>query len=238
MAFTWKCGPDDFEQMGKTAVVGIGLVKKSGESDLDAALRAIEEGRGPVIPRYLYHAATPDDLTILDFGSGPRAMQARALRELGYNVTAFEWAPDPYDNSKRAQDYWDSVDAGIIQHDALDYTYDIIYASNVMNVQPTWRCFWTALNTIAASMASDTLFLCNLSREPRRVWANGRKGDLQLETMLMQAFNEVVRAEKSVPKSSDYIWRSRYWRGLDDKLELEATLDLIEDGYLTHQGGL
>lgn len=246
MTFTWQCDPSDFTRMGDTARVGIGLKKSAGESDLDTAIRAIvKDAKGPVIPRYLYHNIPPAELTILDFGSGPRAMQARALTELGYGITAFDWEPSENDASKRAQNYWDSVADDIINPHALDYTYDIIYASNVMNVQPTWGCFWATLHTIADSMSPRTLFLCNLAAEPRYkkttrtgLWDKGRKGDLQLETMLMLAFGNVVRAEKNVPGTSDYVWCNRYWQDMNDEQELEDTLDLLEDGYLTYRGGL
>lgn len=75
-----------------------------------------------VIPKLIPRYANKKD-KILDFGAGKDAFGVRYLRALGYDVTGY----DVGDNFN--PEYHDA--------DALKRKYDVIYASNVMNIQPT-----------------------------------------------------------------------------------------------------
>jgi hypothetical protein len=233
----WHCGPDDFKGMGATARKGIGLPKPlPHESWSDVALRAIGMNKGPVIARFVAEHLEPDAESILDFGCGPAAIQTRALQGLGYNIVGFEWPPPAGDRSARGDDYAESVADGVILPDALRYTYDVVVASNVLNVQPTWGCFWTTLMTLAPAVGG--VFYTNLASSPRRIWDNGRQGDKQLESMLGVAFEYVTRLEYSVAGSKDWVWACRDWRGLDEQDQLEMTHELLAMGEITKAGGL
>lgn len=233
----WHCGPEDFKGMGATARKGIGLPKPlPNENWADVALRAIATNKGPVIARFVAGHLEPGEDTILDFGCGPAAIQTRALQALGYDIIGFEWPPASGDTSTRAQDYHEAVADDVIDPDALERVYDVVVASNVLNVQPSWGCFWTTMMTLAPTVGD--VFYTNLASEPRRIWAPGRKGDKQLENMLGVAFEDVDRFEQAVPGSKDWIWACRNWRGLDERDQLEMTLELLEMGVLTKEGGL
>lgn len=193
----WRCDASAFEGMGRTYRPGIGLRRLPGESWPEAAARQARESTGPVLARWL--AATPeigDGRAILDFGCGAGAVQVRGAWLLGIdNVVGYEWPPEPGDASKRAGWYWESVRDGAIDPDALTRVYDVVLASNVLNVQPTWGCMFSLLATVRALMAPGALFVANLASEPRPLLPAGRKGDTAMERMLAFAFDDLWRVE-------------------------------------------
>ena len=79
-------------------------------------------GKKAVVPRYVANIASFDD-EILDFGSGSKAIHVQMLKNQGFNVTAW--------------DLGKNFVKGIHSPDALKRQYDIVYASNVLNVQPS-----------------------------------------------------------------------------------------------------
>jgi len=258
MAFHWNCGPDDFKSMGNTYRVGIGLDKPEilpGERELDAWARSGMDGitrtnKGPLLARFLYHHA--DELPagpILDFGCGAGAVQVRALYTLGFDVDGYEWPPNYADTTgkgiSRARDYDQSVDDGYIDPFALERTehYDIVMASNVLNVQPTWGCFWTTINLIRELMAPGGVFICNMAGSPREVISKGRRGDGQTEALLEMSFQSVTRYEKSIltatKKPTDkWIWVCADPVFNSDAMQRDITLAMLGDGRLAIAGGL
>lgn len=84
---------DDFAAMARTFRLGVGLpAPRPGEDWTDVALRALEEGRGPVVPRFLRRYLPPEAAgRVLDFGAGAAALQVRALLRLGYDVDGYDW---------------------------------------------------------------------------------------------------------------------------------------------------
>jgi uncharacterized UPF0146 family protein len=71
------------------------------------------------------------DARVLDYGSGKKPLQAQRLIERGYNVTVWDIGKNFVD--------------GIHDPDALKRKYDLVYASNVLNVQPKPICMEYAL---------------------------------------------------------------------------------------------
>jgi len=210
----WTCGPQDFAGMGKTYRPGIGLTKHPEETWPEAAARQAKEGTGPVLARWL--AASPEvhhGHSILDFGCGAGAVQVRGAWLLGIdNIVGYEWPPDEDDTSKRSEWYWDSVHDDAIDPDALSRTYDVVLASNVLNVQPTWGCLFLMLHTVQSVMAPGGLFVANLASNPRPLLdriARGKRGDAVMESVLKFAFADVWRVNVSDAKgkkSSTSVW--------------------------------
>jgi hypothetical protein len=107
-----------------------------------AKANASSRSRGAVglkalVPRYVTQIATPAH-TILDFGAGKDALHTRRLTGLGLNVEAYDFGNNvtPLHNER-----------------ALQGKYDIVFASNVLNVQQdetmlreTLRQIWQVAN--------------------------------------------------------------------------------------------
>ena len=76
-----------------------------------------------VTTKFIMGNFSPDEnLTFLDYGAGKKATQTRKLIEAGYDVTA-------YDMGGNVTELHDT--------DALNKQYDVVFASNVLNVQFT-----------------------------------------------------------------------------------------------------
>jgi len=98
-----------YKDVGKTS-------RASGTTarDKNGAIRA-------VVPKYVLQNIDKDK-TVLDFGAGKDAVQAQILKEEGFkNITAYDG--DPRSNED------------VIDKNALNKKYDVVYASNVVNVQ-------------------------------------------------------------------------------------------------------
>lgn len=214
MPHAWTCDASDFEGMGRTYRPGIGLRRAPGETWPETAARQARAGTGPVLARWL--AATPemfDGRSILDFGCGAGAVQVQGARLLGVdNIVGYEWPPEPGDTSRRAEWYWDAVRAGAIDPGALGRVYDVVLASNVLNVQPTWGCLFLLLRTIQGVMAKGGLFVANLASTPRPLLdriATGRRGDALMQRVLTLKFDDVWRVDVSAAggsKTSTAVW--------------------------------
>lgn len=239
MAFRWECHAEEFASMGATYRPAIGYKRKRGESWPEAAARVIPENSGPLLARWLWHSPKLWDKVVLDFGAGAGAIQVRALQLLGIeSIVGYEWPPDEDDESRRSEEYWESVEDGYLDPHALDYTYDVILASNVLNVQPSWGCFLLTLGAIKSLMRRGSRFVANLASEPRRIWRPGRAGD--------QALNEILRWHfydteiEQVPKrdgrlSPDWIFVCREPVDLSPARERDMVVDLMEQGLVDWQ---
>jgi hypothetical protein len=200
MPFHWRCGIEDFTVMGATWRPSIG--------DPRDAAKKIKEGKGPLIARWVYnYISARSDTRILDFGAGAGAVQVAALRELGYKIDGYEWAPEAGDTSKRAKQYRASVDAGLLAPDALDMSYDVVLASNVMNVQRSWGCFHVTLDDLKGLLdAPGAEFVTNLASEPRVIWDKKKaEGYDELESLLVYHFGYVDRDEVPGSKESVFV---------------------------------
>jgi hypothetical protein len=125
-------------------------------------------GPQALVPRTVREVASPDD-TILDFGSGPEEAHAQKLREDGFNVTAWDFGKNP---------------------EALYKQYDIVYASNVLNVQSSLDMLERTVRQIADSVRPGGTVVVNLPLSPRK------SPDLNpktLETILSRYFADIQR---------------------------------------------
>jgi len=108
-------------------------------------------GGKAITPRYVQTIAKQTD-SILDYGAGKDAVHARRLRSGGLNVTAHEFGANRNEN-----------------HDILAMTrqYDIVYASNVLNVQKSRSMLWDTLNQIRNSAKDGGRVVFNYPESPR-----------------------------------------------------------------------
>ena len=92
---------------------------------------------------------------ILDFGSGPKAIHTKALRKKGLDVTAHEIG------SNR--------DPNIHDRNALRRKYDIVFASNVLNVQPDQEMLMWTIDKMRKAVRANGALVANLPKTPRKM---------------------------------------------------------------------
>jgi hypothetical protein len=131
-------------------------------------------GSKALVPRLVRDYAKPSD-TILDFGSGPKAMHTMDLRKDGFYVV-------PYDFGR-------NITPGIHDPEALNFAYDFVFASNVLNVQSSQKMFDWTLGQIVSVMAPGGKLLANYPESPRK----GPMNQNDVEMGLKAYFSNVER---------------------------------------------
>ena len=152
-------------------------------------------GKMAVTPRWVADNVDKSD-KILDFGAGTDAIHAKSLRENGYNVTAHEFG--------------DNVREGIHKQNALSETYDVVYASNVLNVQSSEEMLRRTLGQIRDSVSKDGLAVFNYPASPR-------KSDLtvdQVSAIIAEVFPGAV--ERVNKGSGTPMWTAKLLEGYAD----------------------
>lgn len=123
--------------------------------------RGVVGGGKPALPRIVASRAERGVTRILDLGSGREALQARALRAAGYRVSAIDLG-----------DNWDDA---VHDAEALAGRFDVIFASNVLNVQASRRMLDTTLRVVGGLLEQDGVFLANYPAAPRKLaWDDAR----------------------------------------------------------------
>ena len=111
-------------------------------------------GATAVVPRWV-EGNVPKSKKVLDFGSGPPARHTMSLREKGYtDVTAHEFG--------------DNVQEGVHDPKALSKEYDVVFASNVLNVQSSEAMLKRTLKQIRDSVEKGGLAVFNYPASPRK----------------------------------------------------------------------
>lgn len=113
----------------------------------DGSVRAI-------VPKYVADNVDKREM-VLDFGSGKDAVHTKWLRELGFNVTAY--------------DFGNNVIDGLHDVNALNRQYDVIMASNVLNVQSSMKMLCETMNQINNSLKHGGKLICNYPASPRKI---------------------------------------------------------------------
>jgi uncharacterized OB-fold protein len=125
---------------------------------------------------------------ILDYGAGKNAIQAVKLRAEGYDVTAY--------------DFWANPE--VHDMDALKKKYDVVYASNVLNVQSSEDMFRRTMNEISSVLVNGGIFVGNYPETPRK-WVEPQFPDFKgvssapsmvLEDIMREYFSSVERIKK------------------------------------------
>lgn len=105
-----------------------------------------------LVPRHI-RSSTPKSARILDFGAGKDAIHAETLKADGYNVTAHDIGANYTDKHCPR---------------ALDRTYDVVYASNVLNVQPSIDWISFLISEMKACLEPNGRLVVNYPASPRK----------------------------------------------------------------------
>ena len=126
------------------------------------------------------------DARVLDYGAGKVPDQARRLRERGYNVTVWEIGKNFVD--------------GVHDPDALKKQYDLVYASNVLNVQKKEICLLYALKITRGVLDPNGygIFVANYP-EPRHM-EDFSEGDV--EYILQNMYSRI----KTTGRDESIMW--------------------------------
>lgn len=106
-------------------------------------------GMKAITPRYV-EGVIGKKCRVLDYGSGKEANHALLLRCKGYDVTAYEFGGN--------------VVEGVHDTHALERTYEVVYASNVLNVQGNREMLERTLKEI--KVLSEGLVYVNYPSSP------------------------------------------------------------------------
>ena len=109
----------------------------------------------PKMARQFVEGKYPNkDCLMLDYGAGKKAMHAQAFVEDGWNCLAHEFG--------------DNVDPRIHCELAMLNKYDVVYASNVLNVQSDLNMLNETVEQIKSVMKDQGAFIANYPLDPRK----------------------------------------------------------------------
>lgn len=133
-------------------------------------------GPKAIVPKIVPQVATKAD-KILDFGAGTKAIHTVALRKQGYNVTAY--------------DIGANLDPAIHDPKALSKKWDVVYASNVLNVQPSPRDLFGLVDLLASLVKRGGTLIANYPPSPRKSGVSVK----ELDTLLQKHFSDISRVK-------------------------------------------
>jgi len=107
-----------------------------------------------VVPKFVLQYANKNDL-ILDYGAGKYPLHSLRLKEKGYKI--------------KSHDFGRNFNSEFHDVDALDNQYDVIYASNVLNVQSSEVMLKSTIQQIIGLMKKDAIFIANYPQSPRKM---------------------------------------------------------------------
>jgi hypothetical protein len=133
-----------------------------------------------ILPKYIFDKFDhmKERISVLDFGAGKDAYGTSMLREHGFDVTAYDIGKNSIEGT----------------HDtfALSKKYEVIFASNVLNIQTSHDDIIYVLQEIKSCMQNKYLryghshFYCNLPSGPRKCDIDNSK----LYKLLIQSFGK------------------------------------------------
>lgn len=114
-------------------------------------------GEKAVVPQIIKRQFTPkENLRILDFGAGKAAAHKLSLEKEGYNVDAYNFGEN-------------TVQGLHIDGPLTSNTYDVIYASNVLNVQSSLGMLEETLDEIKNTLKPAGIAIANYPASPRKL---------------------------------------------------------------------
>ena len=119
--------------------------------------------------------------SILDFGAGKDMVHTKWLNQNGFNCTAY--------------DLW------LNNGNVLNKKYDVVFASNVLNVQSSLQMLFETLNQIKQAMNNNGEFICNYPQSPRKMDLKGT----DIEEILLSMFDSVERVGGT---KSAHVWKA------------------------------
>jgi 2-polyprenyl-3-methyl-5-hydroxy-6-metoxy-1,4-benzoquinol methylase len=123
------------------------------------------------------------DKKILDFGCGSEFIQGKYLRELGFNVDGWDFGVNKPKNCVTE----------------LNQIYDVVYASNVLNVLSSGGALRETLIQIRSCLKDGALFIANYPQSPRKL----NLTVATMENLLRFFFGENI---KRIKYNSATIW--------------------------------
>ena len=126
--------------------------------------------------------------TVLDFGAGRWCTSTKYLKQKGFDNII------PYD-------LWCGDGDELLDSQALDRTYDVVFASNVLNVQSSMSMLHETLWQIWDAVNYGGEFICNYPNSPRKMDLTADEIDHFIAATL-GVIPEIVGGTKSAP-----IWK-------------------------------
>lgn len=129
-----------------------------------------------ILPKYV-----EKNKTILDFGAGLDAFGTLSLRQKGYKVTAY--------------DIGRNFNPAVHDANALGRKYDVVFCSNVINVQPSLTAIQRLVSSLKKRVKTGGKFIFNYPPNPR-------KSDVtvsELDSYVRTQFPQVSRIASSPP---------------------------------------
>ncbi len=106
------------------------------------------------VRRYIDQNHLEETTTILDFGSGKEAAHAQTMVADGYMCLAHEFG--------------DNIDPRVHCELAMQNHYDVVFASNVLNVQSSLKMLRETIEQVRSVMTTDSIFFANYPLSPRK----------------------------------------------------------------------
>ena len=126
------------------------------------------------------------DKKILDFGCGPDFIQGQYLNDLGFNVVGWDFgANKPKDGVNK-----------------LEKIYDVVYASNVLNVISSLSMLTETLNQIYDCLEDGGVFIANYPASPRKMMISPR----DLAGIIKVKFGGLARQVGGVPSAPVWVF--------------------------------
>jgi len=147
--------------------------------------------RETLVEQYLTETYRPDKKRrILDFGCGAYANSVKRLRKLGYKISGYDFCPE---TPVGQESYEKNLDEGFIlpEEEIVIRRWELILASNVLNIQPSLGAFYKTIGSIKATAKEDSKIIVNFPRDPRRNFDADRKGDLVFREHMRGLFHSV-----------------------------------------------
>ena len=123
--------------------------------------------------------------SVLDFGAGKTAMHTKWLKDNGFkNVTAYDFGANCID--------------GVHDSEAILKKYDVVFASNVLNVSSSIKMLMETLDQIYHAVKNGGKFICNYPSSPRKMNITAD----ELKTIIQNKFGadvEMVGGTRSAP---------------------------------------
>lgn len=123
------------------------------------------------------------DKKILDFGCGSEFIQGKYLRGLGFNVSGWDFGVN---KPKECVD-------------KLEKIYDVVYASNVLNVVSSQSMLIETLNQICNCIKDGGIFIANYPQSPRKMAMTEK----ELRGIIQEKFGGEIY---KIPGTSSPMW--------------------------------
>ena len=152
-----------------------------------------------VVARFVANSVSKDK-KILDFGCGSEFIQGKYLRSLGFDVAAWDFG----DNKPT-----ECVDV------LKDETYNVVYASNVLNVISSKSMLMETLDQIYKCIKDGGMFIANYPQSPRKM----EMSDRDMKKIIEEKFN--IEAHKISGVSSP-MWVFTKFDGVSEYINVGA----------------